>query len=289
MSVEEVKNYLQELSKVNILEWVCIFGGETLLYPELLFNVIREVKKFEVPRVSVITNGFWGENEKLAKKYAKNLKNAGLDKLIVSVDAFHQEFIRLEIIKTVLQAAKDARIENIKIDAKVLGALEEDNVFNERTKALLKEIQRDFDVEIDIKPVSLYGRAAHTLARYLPSKGIPKERCSSLHYYGSLKEPTGIEIEPNGWVWICIGIAIGNAKTDALSQILQKYDYKKNPVIKVVADEGPAGLLKLAIKKGYKPLKGYADKCHLCFHVRRFLRPYFPDILVVDNCYLDRF
>jgi MoaA/NifB/PqqE/SkfB family radical SAM enzyme len=96
MRVEEVRNYLQELSKTNIPEWVCIFGGETLLYPELLFNVIKEVKKFEVPRVSVITNGFWGENEKLARKYARNMKDAGLDKLIVSVDAFHQEFIRLE-------------------------------------------------------------------------------------------------------------------------------------------------------------------------------------------------
>jgi MoaA/NifB/PqqE/SkfB family radical SAM enzyme len=285
MRIEEVRNYLQELLKVNIPEWVCVFGGETLLFPDLLFSVIREVKKFKVSRVSVITNGFWGENEEIARKYARNMKKAGLDKLIVSVDAFHQEFIRLKTIKTVLQAAKDARIENIEIDAKVLGALEEDNVFNERTKALLKEIRGDFNVDIDIKPVSLCGRAAYTLARYLPSKGIPKERCSSLHYYGSLREPTGIEIEPNGWVWICAGVAIGNAKTDALSRILQRYDSEKNPIIRILVDEGPAGLLKLATEKGYKPLKGYADKCHLCFRVRSFLRPYFPEILVVDNCY----
>jgi MoaA/NifB/PqqE/SkfB family radical SAM enzyme len=285
MRVEEVRNYLQELSKINIPEWVCIFGGETLLYPELLFNVIKEVKKFEVPRVSVITNGFWGENEKLARKYVRNMKDAGLDKLIVSVDAFHQEFIRLETVKNVLQAAEDVKIENIEIDAKVLGTLGEDNVFNERTKALLEEVQRSFNVEIDIKPVGLYGRAAHNLARYLPSKDIPQGRCDSLHYYGSLKEPTGIEIEPNGWVWICVGIAIGNAKTDALSRILQEYDYRENPVIRIVVDDGPAGLLRLAIKKGYKPLKGYADKCHLCFQTRKFLRSYFPDILVVDNCY----
>jgi len=285
MKIEEVRNYLKELSKIQLPEWVCIFGGETLLYPELLFNVISEVKKFEVPRVSVITNGFWGKDEQLARKYVKNLKNAGLNLLILSVDAFHQEFIPLEIVKTVLRVAEDVKMENIEVDAKVLDNFEEQNVYNERTKALLKEIQEEFNVKIDVKSVHLYGRAAYDLARHLPSKGIPEDKCSSLHYYGTLKEPTGIEIEPNGWVWICTGIAIGNAKTDALSRILQEYDYSKNPIIKIVVDEGPAELLKIAVEKGYEPLKGYADKCHLCFETRKFLRPYYLDVLVVNNCY----
>jgi len=80
-------------------------------------------------------------------------------------------------------------------------------------------------------------------------------------------------------------VAIGNAKKDALSRILREYDYRENPIMRIVVDEGPAGLLKLAVEKGYKPLTGYADKCHLCFETRKFLRPYYPDILVVDNCY----
>jgi len=175
MKVKEVRNYLKELSKIRLPEWVCIFGGETFLYPELLFNVIKEAKKFKVPRVSVITNGFWGENEQLAKKYANNLKNAGLDQLVVSVDAFHQEFIPLETVKNILQAAEAVGMENVEVDAKVLGSSEERNVFNERTEALLEEIQKEFNVKIDVEPVHLYGRAAYELASYLPSKGIPED------------------------------------------------------------------------------------------------------------------
>jgi len=285
MKAEEVRDYLEELSKIRLPEWVCIFGGETLLYPELLFNVIKEAKKFEVPQVSVITNGFWGEDEQLARKYVTNLKNAGLDQLVVSVDAFHQEFIPLKAVKNVLRAVEDVGMENIEVDAKVLGTLEEQNVFNERTEALLKEIRKEFNIKIDVAPIHLYGRAAHELARYLPSKGIPEDRCNSLRYYGSLKDPIGIEIEPNGWVWICTGVAIGNAKTDTLSRILREYNYKENPIIRIVVDEGPAGLLRLAVEKGYEPLKGYTDKCHLCFEARKFLRPYYPNILVVSNCY----
>lgn len=285
MKVEEVRTYLKELSKIQLPEWICIFGGETLLFPKLLFNVVKEVKKFNVPRVSVITNGFWGKDEQLAKKYVRGLKNAGLDTLVVSVDAFPQEFISLEAVKNVLRAAMDGGIKDIEVDAKVLGTLEEQNIWNEQTEALLKEIQKEFNVKIDVESVHLYGRAAYELAPHLPNKVIPEDKCVSIRYYGTLKEPTGLEIEPNGWVWIWTGIAIGNAKKDALSQIVQEYDYNENPIIRTVVNDGPVGLLKLAIEKGYQPLEGYADKCHLCFETRKFLRPYCPDILVVDNCY----
>jgi hypothetical protein len=38
-----------------------------------------------------------------------------------------------------------------------------------------------------------------------------------------------------------------------------------------LARQGPVGLAKLAQDKGFKPAAQYADKCHLCWNVRRFL------------------
>ncbi len=95
-------------------------------------------------------------------------------------------------------------------------------------------------------------------------------------------------IDPNGWVFhqSCQGICIGNAKEELLSEIIENFNYRKHPIIgKLVAKGGPQNLLEIAIEKGYKPLKGYADKCHLCFCTRNFLRPYYPNILKPSNLY----
>ena len=85
---------------------------------------------------------------------------------------------------------------------------------------------------------------------------------------------------------LCQGICIGNAKEKSLSEILNEFNYRKHPIIgKVIAKGGPQNLLEIAIEKGYKPLEGYADKCHLCFSVRNFLRPYYPNVLEPSNVY----
>ena len=82
----------------------------------------------------------------------------------------------------------------------------------------------------------------------------------------------------------CQGICIGNAKEDALSNIIKEFKPKNHPIIgKVMGKGGVSSLLELAIEKGYKPLEHYADRCHLCYNTLKFLRPYYPDILEPSN------
>ena len=95
-------------------------------------------------------------------------------------------------------------------------------------------------------------------------------------------------IDPSGWVFhhSCQGICIGNAKEKSLSEIISEFNHRKHPIIgKVVSKGGPQNLLEIAIEKGYKPQSGYADKCHLCYSVRNFLRPFYPKILQPSNVY----
>ena len=40
-----------------------------------------------------------------------------------------------------------------------------------------------------------------------------------------------------------------------------------------------ANRAELAVEKGFRPRSGYAQKCHLCWEVRKFLRPLLPDAL----------
>ena len=92
-------------------------------------------------------------------------------------------------------------------------------------------------------------------------------------------------IDPAGLIIFCQGISIGNAKTEGLSNILKEYDYSAHPIIKILAEEGPKGLLALAKEKGYVSREGYVDECHLCYETRKFLTRYYPDYLAPQSYY----
>ena len=60
----------------------------------------------------------------------------------------------------------------------------------------------------------------------------------------------------------------------------------RSPIIDAVYHEGPTGLLKMAVERSYTPKPGYPQKCGLCWEVRKFLRPYFPEVLGPDEVYI---
>jgi len=93
-----------------------------------------------------------------------------------------------------------------------------------------------------------------------------------------------IHIDPYGNIQTCCGIVLGNAHRTLLPDLM-KVGFMGNEVAKIVYEEGPFGLLKLARKLGYSPRDGYPQKCNLCWEVRRFLRPHYPDILGPDEIY----
>jgi hypothetical protein len=56
-----------------------------------------------------------------------------------------------------------------------------------------------------------------------------------------------------------------------LEEIWRRFDPANDEFFNVLFDVGPFGLLEEAEKQGYKREKAYADKCHLCMSIRRFL------------------
>ena len=283
IELEDVKRYLGDITSNYIIDEVGFFGGEPLLNFDLLVSLIEEVKRFDIQKIGLPTNGFWGKTELVAKDYALKLKNAGLYRISFSVDAFHQDFISIDTIKRAIRAAHKAGIEWIAVLSQYLGSQDEKNIFNDKTKAMTHELSKEFEFFHQINSeLNVMGRAISELTSYYPMTAIPSEKCLVF------KVPMFM-IDPNGWVFhhSCHGICIGNAKNKSPSQIISEFKYRKHPIIsKVVAKGGPQNLLELAIEKGFKPQNGYADKCHLCYSVRNFLRPYYPNILEPSNLYL---
>ncbi|MFX1298543.1 MAG: radical SAM protein, partial [Promethearchaeota archaeon] len=233
-------------------------------------------------KIGLPTNGFWGKDDSTANEYAQKLKNAGLNTIGFSVDKFHQEFIPIDVVKRAMKAAHEAGIETIYSITQNLGPRNINNFINEQNEKLTQSISKEFEFcQVITSELQVKGRAVKNLTKYFSLNAIPSDRCLIF------KIPMFM-IDPNGWVFhqLCHGICIGNAKDKSLSEIISEFNYRKHPIIgKLFAKGGPQNLLELAIDKGYKHLKGYVDKCHLCFSVRNFLRPYYPNILEPSNVY----
>jgi len=282
MELGDVKKYLADVTANYIVDEVGFFGGEPLLNLDLLVSLIEEVKRYNIPKIGLPTNGYWGKNDSTAKKYALRLKEAGLNTIGFSIDTFHQEFVPLDVVKRAIKAAHEVGIERIYSVTQNLGPENINKLFNEQNKKITEVISKEFEFcQVINSELQVRGRAAKQLAKYYSMKTIPSDKCLIF------KVPMFM-IDPNGWVFhqLCHGICIGNAKKKSLSEIIRDFNYRKHPIIgKVVAKGGPQNLLEIAIEKGYKPQNGYADKCHLCDSARNFLRPFYPNILEPSNIY----
>jgi len=84
---------------------VGISGGEALLRPKLVFEMIRRIHLVG-KRSTLVTNGFWGHNEARARARLLDLKSAGLSSLTISYDDFHSAYIPVRRIVNILNANK---------------------------------------------------------------------------------------------------------------------------------------------------------------------------------------
>ena len=133
----------------------------------------------------------------------------------------------------------------------------------------------------------LIGRAGNVLAGFCPDRplddlaedgdwrGRPAGRsCQSEFDSDQMWE---IHIDPYGNIQTCCGIIIGDAREKPLSGWMERGFHTDNALVQMVYERGPYAYLELAIQRGYQPGEGYPQKCNLCWEIRKFLHPYFPE------------
>lgn len=287
LKLSDIKRYLREVTATQPLHSVGAHGGEPFLYFELLVQTMRNAKKLGVARTWVITNGFWAKNKTLAEERLTVLKEAGLKSITFSVDGFHREYVPFEDVKNGIEPALSVGFEKVWVDSYFLGSEDSNSFYNNLTKKTLRRLRNLGDIEINKREVDFEGRAAELLTKHVePEQQTPTGRCLLPFWIGgTLRNPEVVEIDHEGNVTLCPGICIGNTKNRSLTRILQTYDSSTHPVLSIIAEEGPIGLLKVAKAKGFKEKKKFIDECHLCYEMRRLLRPYYPDHLSSSTCY----
>jgi len=290
MTVAEVEGYLAAVAD-HPLEWVLLFGGEPFLFPDLLRASVALAAP--LAPVLVFTNGCWATDPDTARQRLADLQAVGLDYILFSVDGFHQAHVPLERIATGIEAAHELGYHTIEIDNRCLEQPGVDNFFNRRTRDIMTRLGELCDlagVNVCQGPARVVGRAADQLSPYLATQITPPVECPLPGYLGGdLRAPTSVEIHPGGWVNLCAGLALGNAHERPLDEILADYDPDGHPIIRVLAQEGPSGLLRLAQSYGYSLAGGYVDGCHLCYQARCFLRHHYPNYLAPAHPYTEGF
>ena len=272
MEVNDAHNYLAEATAASNIESFMVFGGEPMLYPKRAIATFKEAHKLGIPKIEMITNGVWGRNRGTAEKLAAKLKMAGLNKVNISVDAFHVRHIPLEYPQNAALALLKVGIENVKWNVAVIESINAENEYDKKTNQILKKLE-PIGIDANIFKIEPVGRAVENLRRYFQPTSLYGP-CEGEPLTGTmLTNPESICIEPSGTVNVCWSLSIANARQKPLSQIISKYDWRQNPIIKTLVEEGPTGLLKLPEARNYKLQENhYINKCHLCIEIRNALK-----------------
>ena len=121
------------------IKTVMTFGGEPLLYPDTTYAVMSVAKELNIQKRQVITNGYFSNNPGKITEVAGRLYECGVNDLLVSVDAFHQETIPLVVVRSFVAEAVRLGIPT-RIQPAWLVSPNDGNPYNEKTRELLTSL-----------------------------------------------------------------------------------------------------------------------------------------------------
>jgi hypothetical protein len=272
VAIKIVKEITGAYSPTSIMT----FGGEPLLYPEVVCAIHRTAADCGIDRREIITNAGWPQSERKFQAVARELADSGVNNIAVSVDAFHQEHIPVDVVGRNVGALINAGIP-VGWNPCWVVSREHKNPWNERTKAILSALENMTgivrDKEDEGNNVQPAGRALNWLREYFPPKTkTPQGKCEDVPYAGRLDRVTCISIEPDADIKVCNEYSIVNASERNVIDILQDYDPHKDPEAEAVIIGGTAKLVEYARNKGILPdPDGYYTICDMCVDLRRKL------------------
>lgn len=163
------------------IKTVMTFGGEPLLYADAVYEIMNAAKELSIPKRQVITNGYFSKNADQIREVAVRLAECGVNDLLLSVDAFHQETIPLETVRVFAIEAKKNGIP-IRLQPAWLVSPTDDNPYNRKTRQILNGFS-DLEIpENDGNVIFPEGNAMKYLAEYftdeLPENPYAEDPCN---------------------------------------------------------------------------------------------------------------
>lgn len=162
---EEIEEIVKVSSKLGIKK-VRITGGEPLIRKGII-ELIRSISNIkEIKDIAMTTNGI------LLKDYAYDLKNAGLNRVNISIDSVNEEkykFITrggsLEKVFEGIEAAQEAGLTPIKLNIVLIGGFNDDEIENFVNLTLYHDIDVRF---IELMPIG--GASQWAKQKFIPNE-----------------------------------------------------------------------------------------------------------------------
>jgi len=262
---------VHQVASTYALRSVMTWGGEPLLYPDVVCAIHQAATENGVAQRQILTNAGAPRPEAAFREVACRLAGSGVNAVYISVDAFHQESIPLEVVERNARALVDAGIDEVAWNPCWVVSKGHDNAWNRRTREILQALVHLAVAEDEGNVVQPDGNARRWLQDFLPPKvPMPEGSCEDVPYGGRLDEVDCVSIEPDGAISVCWDLIVGNAAEDDVLAILDSYDPYAIPEAKVILEGGVAALVEMARTRGIVPdPDGYYSVCDLCRSIRR--------------------
>jgi MoaA/NifB/PqqE/SkfB family radical SAM enzyme len=270
LEYDKMKGVLTQICKRFEIKSIMCFGGEPLLYHQEVAKIMNEATICDVTSRQIITNGYFNKSNSVIEDVAATMKEVGVTDILLSVDAFHQESIPLEPVYEFVRQVKKDNVINMKLHPAWLIDKDNDNVWNDKTKQILKRFD---ELEIPISQgnnIFLSGNAVKYLAEYYPKQAVDLAfRCGQAKYTDRLDDVDTLSITPNGDVCVCC-FTIGNVYEEDINTIIDRYDPNKIPAMKILLNSGVKGLIDYAQAEGVTiDIGKHYSACGVCREIVR--------------------
>jgi hypothetical protein len=193
------------------IKTVMTFGGEPLLYPDAVYEIMYAARDMNVPRRQVITNGYFSKSKDKIRRVAERLSMCGVNDLLLSVDVFHQETIPLEIVMDFASEAVRFGIP-IRLQPAWLVNADDDNTYNIKTRQILGEFSALNIPTSDGNVIFPEGNAIRFLSEYF-GDSVPKNP-----YVDNPFDVRCLSFSPNG------DVLDGNVYSNDIMKIIESYN-----------------------------------------------------------------
>ncbi len=251
VDLEKAIDAVKKLSARFPVESLMTFGGEPLLYAETTCSIHKIAKQCGIEKRQLITNGYFSKDPQVIREIAKKICQSGINEILLSVDAFHQERIPLETVRLFVEELIRCEFQNVYLQPAWVINSSHQNAYNETTWDILKSFS-DLGIAItngnDIFPA---GNAVKYLREFfeLPERIDLSAKCGEAPYTDRLDNIRSLSIEPNGDVAIC-EFKIGNIYESDINNIVNNYDPFTNVMMNALMDGGVNALMLFAKQHG---------------------------------------
>lgn len=253
LSRDTVFDIIRQAEDIPEITSVGLSGGEAMLYPGLVLDSVREIKRANM-RASLTSNGFWASDEKAAADTLRALKDAGLDSLSVSVDAYHIEYVPLDRIRHILRLCRTVNLP--------LSLAVGDTLKGTRAADIIKALDRDiYNTQVTVYPFYPIGAG----------QDLANEAFAATSFSDDWKCPFqgDLLVFADGTVYPCCSQAVyqshlsnGSIYTDSLRELMDSYE--RYCLFAGLRRIGFGRLMQIAKQAGMELPDAFVSPCHLC-------------------------